>query len=69
MNKGPLALLLILSFVWTLGGAGDLFAAGPGASPPGNLSDIPPRQGPHVAIKPPRTLALRPRWPLLRSST
>ena len=41
MNKGPLAVLLILSFVWTLGGAGELFAAGPGTSPNKDISDIP----------------------------
>ena len=42
MNKGPLAVLLILSFVWTLGGAGELFAAGPGTSPNKDLGDIGP---------------------------
>lgn len=42
MNKRLFAVLLALSFVWTLGGAGELFAAGPGTSPnKKDLSDMP----------------------------
>ena len=41
MNPRPFALLLVFSLVWTLGGAGELFAAGPGTTPNKEFSDVP----------------------------
>lgn len=41
MNKGPIAVLLMLSLFWTLGGVGELLAIGPGAPADKDLEDIP----------------------------